>query len=149
MPYLGGKKTLQRRWESIMTGKCNRCGQCCERLGIGYSPDELRKAYLKWIYKDKPKELKAHKVVHAQEIGQIYLIYPMLRFRSKSKNAAHWYYYTCKHFTRDRKGKGVCTIHDIKPDMCADFPYYNHAYSIRIGQAAENPTTYKGCGYNR
>ena len=133
--------------------KCKRCGQCCERLGIGYSPDELRKAFLKWKYDDKPEELKAHKVEHAQGMHEIYLLYPMLRFISKAKKTRSlimpWYYYSCKHFARDKKGKGVCTIHDIKPDMCADFPYYRTCYHVRIGQAAENPTNYKGCGYNR
>jgi len=132
----------------MATSKCKRCGRCCEKVGIGYSPKELKQGYFAWLYQDNAKMLKKHRVEHVQRMSEIFLLYPMLTYIGKS-HTVNWYYYRCKHFIRDKKGRGVCTINDIKPDMCADFPYYRGYKNVRIGQAPDAPSSYKGCGYNR
>lgn len=71
---------------------------------------------------------------------------PMLgnRERAKQNEQLRYVYGPCKHFawkTTDTKLHGVCTIHDIRPNMCRDYPHYSNPLGPNMGM-------WKGCGYN-
>jgi len=104
--------------------KCKRCGACCKKIYIPYSPKQLRNNYMAWI-----KQLKRPKIIE-----DIFLIYPMLKYLSYNKKRKR-YIYSCVHLNKE-KGKFKCGIQKIKPRMCADFPY-------------GRPSYVKDCGYNK
>jgi Fe-S-cluster containining protein len=115
--------------------ECKRCGTCCNDVRLAESPEMLRKAYEYWLRMPSvdPK------------FSEIYLIYPMLTFKYENQSEDLPYHYACKHFTRDSKGLGVCSIYEIRPRMCRDFPYYE---GIELAPE-EKVSPYDGCGYNK
>jgi len=97
-----------------MADKC--MGHCCMDVGLFNSPDELESLYQRCLYSTR-KPLN------------IDLTYPMLTFYKKDRChpslgdvSADVYHYTCKHFDSETK---LCTIYDIRPQMCRDYPENN------------------------
>ena len=113
---------------------CKRCGTCCSDVRLAESPDVLKKAYDYWRQMSSvdPK------------FSEIYLIYPMLTFKYENQQEDLPYHYACKHFSRDSNGLGLCTIYEIRPRMCRDFPYYE---GLRLAPE-EKQSPYERCGYN-
>lgn len=113
-----------------------RCtGHCCQEFYLPYSPEELADAYKAWsgsggkpiaMAKDKPKPI----------LVDIHLITPMvvhLGFKLQEQPCVNptdevllgkpevaGNYYRCKHFDAESKN---CTIYDIRPAMCRNYPY--------------------------
>lgn len=95
----------------------DRCtGHCCRRFALPLSPEELKKHYDDWRSQSK-------ETPHVQDI---WLIAPMAKyvgFLYKSPNGDKLskgaYYYSCKHLGEN----GDCTIYEMRPKMCADYPY--------------------------
>jgi len=102
---------------------------------LGESPEMLQRAYEFW---------KRSASIDPR-FSEIYLIYPMLEFKYENPQEDLPYHYRCKHFSHDEKGIPTCTIYEIRPRMCRDFPYYDNVKHLdRKG----NPSPYEGCGYN-
>ncbi len=114
--------------------ECKRCGTCCNDVRLAESPDMLKKAYEYWrtLPSVDPK------------FSEIYLIYPMLMFKYENLKEDLPYHYSCKHFTRSTDGLGICSIYEIRPRMCREFPYYE---GIELAPE-EKVSPYDGCGYN-
>lgn len=110
----------------------SRCsGHCCADFTIPYSPEEIKRRYAHWkrgetklLFKSAPRDLED------PIVNDIDLIYPMLiylgHYASPSKEFVNApivepsHHYTCKHY--DKKTHN-CTIYDIRPGMCSEYPY--------------------------
>jgi Fe-S-cluster containining protein len=73
-------------------------------------------------------------------------IYPMLKGRRRGSAGmrGQYVYGPCKNLGYDDEGKATCAIHDKKPKMCSEYPYYKPEQKFD-----RNPAYIKGCGYNR
>lgn len=116
-------------------GDCIRCGKCCQDVMLAEPPELLEKAYYFW---KKSKQIDPN-------FSEIYLIYPMLVFLYEKKGDDLPYHYRCKHYTVDDSGLPACSIHEIRPGMCRDFPYYEN---VEYLAEDEQLSPYEGCGYN-
>jgi Fe-S-cluster containining protein len=116
-------------------GHCKRRGYCCQDVRLAEPPELLEKAYRFWLRSPSIDP----------RFSEIYLIYPMLEFKFEEKDADLAYHYRCKHFTHDSEGIPACSIYDIRPRMCRDFPYYEDVEHL---DRNEPLSPYEGCGYN-
>jgi len=116
-------------------GDCIRCGSCCQDVRLAEQPELLEKAYYYW---KKTKQIDP-------EFSEIYLIYPMLVFLYENSKEDLPYHYRCKHYTADQSGLPACSIHEIRPRMCRDFPYYEDVEHLA---KEESISPYEGCGYD-
>jgi Fe-S-cluster containining protein len=114
---------------------CKRRGYCCQDVRLAESPYMLERAYNYW------KKIKSID----PEFSEIYLIYPMLEFKHENSKEDLPYHYRCKHFLQDSEGIPACSIYEIRPRMCRDFPYYEDVKSL---DRNETLSPYEGCGYN-
>ena len=114
---------------------CKRRGHCCQDVRLAESPDMLEKAYAYW---------KKTKLIDPN-FSEIYLIYPMLSFLREIPGEDLPYHYRCKHFIHDENGIPACSIYEIRPRMCRDFPYYE---DVKYLDRNEPLSPYEGCGYN-
>lgn len=115
--------------------ECKRRGYCCQDVRLAEEPDLLKTAYEKWrsLSTVDPK------------FSEIYLIYPMLTFLFERPDEDLPYHYRCKNFSHDAQGLPACSIYEIRPRMCRDFPYYDDVEHLdRSGPLSP----YEGCGYN-
>lgn len=114
---------------------CKRRGYCCQDVRLAESPDMLEKAYHYW---KKSSSIDP-------KFSDIYIIYPMLTFKYENPEKDFSFHYYCKHFKYNADGISTCTIYDIRPQMCRNFPYYDDVeYLDRDGSLSP----YEGCGYN-
>ncbi|MDY6934306.1 MAG: YkgJ family cysteine cluster protein [Spirochaetota bacterium] len=116
-------------------GECKRRGYCCQDVRLAEPPELLQRAYKNWrnMSSIDPK------------FSEIYLIYPMLTFKHENPSEDLPYHYYCKHFTHTENGIPACSIYEIRPKMCRDFPYYDdEEYLVRD----EPLSPYEKCGYN-
>jgi len=124
--------------------KCKRCGQCCSQIVLPLSPLRLKRNYMLWKdWHDKTRR-RVSKVKRRTVPHEIWLIYTMLIFIREANEfngitqagniqGEKKYMYRCKHLVMEN-GKAVCTIHEIKPDMCSSY--------------GTIPATYASKGYN-
>ena len=115
-------------------GTCKRKGYCCRDVRLAESPDMLERAYHYW---KKTKKIDPG-------FSEIYLIYPMLEFKHENPDEDLPYHYHCKHFANEN-GTPACSIYEIRPRMCRNFPYYDDVKSL---DRDEPLSPYEGCGYN-
>jgi Fe-S-cluster containining protein len=114
---------------------CKRRGHCCQDVRLAESPDILQKAYEYWKRSGSIDP----------DFSEIYLIYPMLTFLFEKKEDDLPYHYRCKHFGIGGDNLPACSIYEIRPRMCRDFPYYEDEPGLdRTGPLSP----YEGCGYN-
>jgi len=93
---------------------------CCRCFIIENSPKELRRLYDTWKTSlNDPLEVTGL-------FDDISVLYPMLKYIGLHKQDADgkptiksYHHYTCKHLDRE---KGICTIYDIRPELCRAFP---------------------------
>ena len=114
--------------------ECIRCGRCCQDVRLAESPELLEKAYNYWR---KSKQIDPG-------FSEIYLIYPMLEFLYENSEEDLPYHYRCKHYNIDESGMPACSIHEIRPGMCREFPFYE---GVMLAEE-ESLSPYEGCGYN-
>ena len=113
-----------------MSDSCT--GACCRKFSLTLSPEELDRAYRRAL----PKGTALLRTGQDPDpiYNDIHLIAPMVvylgddarppryvnpRVMGQLPDAPREYFYRCKHF--DGKAK-VCTIYDIRPQMCRDYP---------------------------
>jgi len=114
---------------------CKRRGFCCQDVRLAESPELLEQAYSFWK--------KSRKI--DPNFSEIYLIYPMLFFKFENQAEDLPYHYHCKHFSRDEQGVPCCSIYEIRPKMCRDFPFYEGVEHL---DQSGPLSPYEGCGYN-
>ena len=101
----------------------DRCrGDCCRSMYLPVSPERLRNSYNAWMAQEKTDvqglpiltdiHLLGTMLVHLGELEAN----PLTGHPSGSSKA---HYYRCKHLAEN----GDCTIYDIRPKMCRDYPY--------------------------
>lgn len=118
-----------------MAPRCKRRGYCCQDVRLAEDPQTLERAYHYW------RSMKSVDPSYTE----IYLIYPMLEFLFEEPDADLPFHYRCKHFTHDKEGTPTCSIYEIRPRMCRDFPFYDD----QPGVDPSGPLSpYEGCGYN-
>jgi hypothetical protein len=129
--------------------ECGRSGQCCHFVLLDMSPRRLWEDYADW---SKNPNLK-YSDARAIHFDDIHLVYPMLTGHCRGK----WvnphcgtvrYVYGCKHISL-KEDESVCTIHEIRPQMCRAYPFYGKQ-PMEMGAVAQdaNPGYMRGCGYN-
>lgn len=115
----------------MTTDRCT--GHCCQNFFLPLSPDELDRAYRRWLAGGT--QLSMSGAATLPIFNDIYLIAPMVIYLGPDaktpkrvnptdeallgKPALPGHRYRCKHF--DAKAK-VCSIYDIRPVMCRDYP---------------------------
>jgi Fe-S-cluster containining protein len=77
----------------------------------------MRENYLAWYENRKPRDGKP-------VVEDIHLVYPMVRWTGEARMFG--WIYRCVHL----EPNGDCGIHEIKPGVCAKYPY---------GRKCENP----------
>ena len=111
----------------------NATALCCRRFQLDYSPEKLRGMYEEW--------LEAYQ--EGQEIRplltDIFLVYPMLIYLGAFKSDVHGnecvqtlHHYTCKHLDREA---GYCTIYDIRPAICKNYPKWLCEYKDCVSRS--------------
>lgn len=128
--------------------ECNRCSACCERFSL-WSPltmalrgwfDMLsepglqvsRRAIRSCRAMVKGRDGQAREMSASERSGMARWLAALVPLSEDAFDAAprssvlrrngEWRY-LCPAFERDSEGLGVCTIYDVRPDMCAGFPY--------------------------
>jgi Fe-S-cluster containining protein len=114
----------------------NRCmGECCEDIGLSYSPEDLKNSYQIWVasrdgHTSGVSMMKSEKNV--QRWAEIWLLYPMLTFARADKRHPESpykdgesivYHYTCKHFNEKTR---LCDIYEERPYMCRVYGENGH-----------------------
>ena len=114
----------------------DRCtGHCCRNLTIPISPEELLASYQRWHGEGKVQVFKS---TNTKDTGPVYvdihLLAPMLEYLGKSTKPyktvnptdeqllgtePERHRYRCKMLDRE----GNCSIYEIRPAMCRDYPY--------------------------
>lgn len=112
----------------------DRCtGHCCQNFSLLWSPEALRDAYQRWLAQASGgvSITKARASAYPFPID-IHLIYPMVEYLGDNApevkhinplpelaDGKREYRYRCKHWD---PATGDCTIYDIRPQMCRDYP---------------------------
>lgn len=115
--------------------KTDRCtGHCCREFWLGFSPEELMGAYHRWQQGGRGERATMSGTSQERELAEIHLIAPMvihLGYTDQDPRRVNptdadlkgekikGHRYRCKHW--DSK-TGDCTIYDIRPVMCRDYP---------------------------
>ncbi len=111
--------------------KCLQCGKCCQAI-----PFPLTKKVL--MEEENPAEsvrfiLRYWKRVSAKKASVIL---------DNDKLFSNFLYYECSLFNKE---SGLCGIHNDKPSVCADYPYYGKSPEEYASQP--DNIIYSKCGY--
>lgn len=123
----------------------DRCtGACCQNFYLLFSPEELLDAYHRWRH-GSGERVSMNGAASLPLYQDMHLIAPMVvhlgygtkapkqvnptdeALQGKPEILAHRY--RCKHFDATKK---ICTIYEIRPMMCRDYP-------------GKNPCNFAGC----
>lgn len=144
---------------------CIRNGGCCQLLGIGLSPRQLREGWQAWDAWRMERDAEWNEFAEKNGtslIADIWLMYPMLAGRCRGKRQFErddgttyfqYYYGPCRNLDmvlEDGKVVPTCAIHENKPYMCSGYPFYadNSNAANRKDPETRNPGFVRGCGYN-
>lgn len=132
-------------------GKCNMCGMCCRAIRLNAPCSrftEWAEKYKKELkpYLDNPSLVSETSDESFKEWFFIYLHWQPITEKEAFKINPHlktWsdtegHYYTCKCFDSEHN---KCTVHDNKPAVCRDYPYYGG--NINKGEKFYS----ENCGY--
>lgn len=127
-------KVTQEEFDTII---CNKCGDCCESFWQP-SPEVLAK-YIAQYEKEKrtfeyydpyfigwtPKDftyyfINQRRLAWYKDIVPTGVSRPLDRDEDEKANHVQ---YRCTRFQRLSEDEGICTRHDERPDICANFPY--------------------------
>lgn len=120
----------------MTTDRCT--GHCCQNFYLPFSPEDIDRAYRRWSTQGQTGATH-HVTMNGVEYGPIYvdihLIAPMVVHLGKraatmkkvnptdegllGKPELEGHFYRCKHFDAVEK---VCTIYELRPQMCRDYP---------------------------
>src|SRR5690242_2508183 len=90
---------------------CNRCGACCTRFHLAEDP---RLA----LARERGLGSRPESDGYVRDLAAIAA---MVEHLEDDSSGGAWY--RCRHFQRDETGRGCCTIHARRPQMCRGFPY--------------------------
>lgn len=93
---------------------CNRCGACCEGFTLNWNPADQ-------IERTRADERAFPGMSHEESVADLEKIVDMLLTTDRYIDQEPLW--TCRHFSRDAEGLGVCGIYDHRPKMCSNFPY--------------------------
>jgi len=118
--------------------KCLRCGICCIAIGLANS----KTYYFKNKYNEADFVFKIWK-----RISKKTALNRMNRARRKTKRDRmlsikdlNGFYYECIHFDKRKK---MCRIHESKPEICKNYPYYEKRYGSNVNDMLHGSF----CGY--
>lgn len=120
---------------------CNRCGQCCTKLYLNFSPETL----LSTANESMKLPITKQSVI---DRDVIFLVDALLltqfipAHEQAGKNLPDYWEYRCRHLIpQSASMKAACSAYDRRPHTCRDFPYYRRQSITAI--LAE------GCGYHQ
>ena len=116
-----------------MNNKCKKCGQCCRMVHL---PADQCVAIQDGtnISKDAEFVRKNMDYLGSSEFTT--------GFRRKTSEGMEYFgVYSCRLLTEDN----LCSVHDNKPLMCSDYPWYGCSKSSN----RSGPYPYHGCGYEK
>ena len=127
---------------------CCQRGDCCCYVLLSTSPRALAREY------NTVCGSMCDKTVVPMD--GIALIYPMLtgtcrgKWRNPDTGEIRYGYGPCRHLGTDAAGKAICHIHQVKPNMCRNYPFYRHGRQTEMAAVSvgPNPGYMRGCGYN-
>ena len=122
--------------------KQKRCtGHCCKNFHLPFGPDEIREHYLRWsrggtqITKERGEHMPIYTDIHLIAPMVVHLGYFDTTNKGINPSDDHLtgvetpgHRYRCKNL--DPKS-GDCTIYEIRPTMCRDYPYKSDCNYIR------------------
>ena len=91
--------------------ECKRCGKCCDFFILGFNIGISRKDLSSWK-KEGRKDILELFEISRDWFGDVEIYPSLLRFN-------RW------PFLLKIKDMYTCTIHDLKPEGCRSFPFYN------------------------
>jgi len=128
--------------------ECNRCGACCERFSLWSPLAMARRGWLDMLSEPglqvSRRPTQQHRAMVRDRGGQaremsasersgmalwLGALVPLALDafdatpRSSFLRRRGEWRYLCPSFERDSEGLGVCTIYEVRPDICAGFPY--------------------------
>jgi Fe-S-cluster containining protein len=119
-----------------MINYCKKCGSCCQAIWLRYSIKDIRE-----ILKKYPSNLDAIFILKNWErISYKDALKINSRIKIFKKNYKKSYFYICNKYDKINK---KCTIHDNKPRICKDYPFYGKN-KIPLGLVFYNDK----CGFN-
>ena len=80
---------------------CNLCGDCCERVYSLFPPEAMRERAAAASPDDR-RFYEGLEPVGERDDG---------------------WEYRCRHFHRESEERGICTIHDDRPQICRGYPF--------------------------
>lgn len=106
---------------------CNRCGECCEGMNLGFNPGE------KLAEVRDSGNMHCPELTHEETVSDLQMINGMLEQIGTFPDGKAKY--RCKNFSRDADGLGVCGVYEHRPRLCSRFPY-------------GHPQNFKHCSWN-
>ena len=108
--------------------KCQRCSKCCKELHVVFLTEEEVKKWRRYRVKSNYGEFPAIYFAKVLDIGTADLFFHPITgeelFRCPFLRKIH------------RKEKYKCLIHDIKPQVCKDFPFRENG-ELKNNEAAK------------
>lgn len=139
-----------------LKGSCHMCGKCCEAIHIRLSPEDIKKMAEDARRRgfddtnNDPIFVDQHWKPITRE--EAFRINPYLQEQHNelvseygeallSDSYKRLQYYTCNQHDKET---GKCTIHDLRPSVCAGYPWYDRIpqsdhlfYSAECGYRAD------------
>jgi Fe-S-cluster containining protein len=116
-------------------GSCHMCGMCCEAIHIQQSPEEVANLAEPQIARGVTDMDSDPVFVHLNWVPitreEAHKINPFLAVNERTvrdtwsgEGATSYeklHFYTCKHHDKVTR---KCTIHEIRPRVCSEYPWY-------------------------
>jgi Fe-S-cluster containining protein len=134
--------------------ECNRCGECCKKFTLPWSPEKLEANRLaaqrgdsQFQYQDENSIVQSDQINPMLAIWSSYLVSvapPEPVGAQRGASAFGLYWYSCYHLEKDKKGKLFCAIHDHRPYVCSKFmPDFQGGYIHTAEQIIYPECSYK------
>ena len=94
---------------------CKQCGSCCTNIPGAFSHTLDKKDVERWAYHERDDILEW---VVSMNYGNDYVVYECWFDPETGEEVDH-----CPWLSKSNNGKYVCTINDVKPNYCRDWPH--------------------------
>lgn len=112
--------------------ECSKCGLCCERIAIGWNPEEVEDMVAGW---ENPG-------VNVQEdVAFIKKHWSLIDPKPTDHVMSSAYYAKCDMFDVENR---LCMAHEDRPPVCKGYPWYGNDPKEYI----KKTTLYPQCSFN-
>ncbi|MMZ43654.1 Flagellin N-methylase [compost metagenome] len=108
-----------------LRGKCGMCGRCCQAIHLPLSPKDIQEMHEKGNNPDASFIHQNWTPISKEEAFDINPYFLVNEKRIKEEeldlNYEDLYFYTCNRLDKESK---LCTVHDLRPNVCSGYPWY-------------------------